>query len=369
MKLTRVRVTRYRLPFREPYVTAAGSATHREGFIVRVETDAGITGLGEGSLLPHVTQSGDALGAMIRGVATRLLADGIDAFLKDDQDEALDTDPLSWAPLSIAAWDLAAKRRDLPLAYLLTPGATHQASVNALVGGGPANAVALATRRARETGHRTVKLKVGMAATIAEERERVAAARTELLPPLRLRIDANGAWNEEQAIETLKELIAYDLEYVEQPVPPGNPASLARVRHLVPVRVAADEDVTDRASAQRVLQADAADVLVLKPLQAGGIGQLCIIAGEAAKSMVDVTITTSIDTGVGTAAALHLAAARGGRAHGLATLPLLEDDLIADPGLPVEDGVMRLPEASGLGVEIDAAALARYTVDEWEVKA
>jgi L-alanine-DL-glutamate epimerase-like enolase superfamily enzyme len=144
---------------------------------------------------------------------------------------------------------------------------------------------------------------------------------------------------------------------------------MVRVRASVPVPVAADEGVTDRASAQRILQAEAADVLVLKPLQAGGIGRACLIAGEAAIRSVDVTITTSMDSGIGTAAALHLAAARGGRAHGLATLSLLEDDLIEDPGLPILNGLMRLPVAPGLGVELDEAALARYAIGEWEMKA
>ena len=77
-------------------------------------------------------------------------------------------------------------------------------------------------------------------------------------------------------------------------------------------------------------------------------------------------ITTSIDTGIGTALALHLAATLPDEAlaHGLATLDLLEDDLIEEPGLPVVRGMMRLPDTPGLGVELDEEALMRYS-DGW----
>lgn len=367
MKLTRVRIVRYRVPFREPYVTAAGSAMHREGFIVQLESDTGLHGFGEGARLPHEAEGLDALGEMIRNAAASVLSDGLDAFLASDQDEDAAGDPLASAPVSIAAWDLRARSLGMQLAQLLNPGASSRAAVNALIGGIPREAVERAAAKAQLAGYRTVKLKVGVAASLEDEVARVEACRFAIGPGVRLRLDANGAWSEEQAIEVLTALAPYDLEYVEQPVPPGDPESLRRIRDATSVRIAADEDVTDRASAQRILRAVAADVLVLKPLQAGGIGRTCLIAGEAAKYGVDVTITTSIDSGIGTAAALHLAAARGGRAHGLGTLSLLEDDLI-ETGLPMEQGLMYLPAAPGLGVELDEAALARYAVDAWELR-
>jgi L-Ala-D/L-Glu epimerase len=367
MNLTRVRIVRYKVPFREPYLTAAGSATHREGFIVQLESDTGLWGLGEGTLLPHEALGIEELGEMIRDAAGSLLSDGLDAFLASDQDEDAGGNSLAWAPVSIAAWDLRARAQGLPLAMLLNPGASTRATVNALIGGGPREAVEQAAQIARSAGYRTVKLKVGVADSLAAEVARVEACRSAIGPAIRLRLDANGAWDEEQAIETLIALAPNNLEYVEQPMVPGDPEGLRRIREATAIRIAADEDVTDQASARRVLRAVGADVLVLKPLQAGGIGRTCIIAGEAAKYGVDVTITTSIDSGIGTAAALHLAAARGGQAHGLGTLMLLEDDLL-EGGLPIEQGLMYLPAAPGLGVELDEAALKRYTVDEWEIR-
>ena len=81
MIITRVRVVRFRVPFREPYVTAAGRATDREGFIVQLGTENGLSGVGEASLLPH--ESGvEALGEALRGLATQCRAGAAGACLR-----------------------------------------------------------------------------------------------------------------------------------------------------------------------------------------------------------------------------------------------------------------------------------------------
>jgi len=107
-------------------------------------------------------------------------------------------------------------------------------------------------------------------------------------------------------------------------------------------------------------------VLVLKPLRLGGIASCRQIARTARAAGISVTVTTSIDCGVGTAAALHLAAALGGAgAAGLATLSLLESSLIVED-LPIERGRIDVPDRGGLGVSLDEEALRRYCVGSRE---
>jgi L-alanine-DL-glutamate epimerase-like enolase superfamily enzyme len=185
-----------------------------------------------------------------------------------------------------------------------------------------------------------------------------------------LRLDANGAWSEQQAIEMLAALADHEIEYIEQPVAPGGLETLKRVREASSIRIAADEDASDIPAAKRVIEAGAADILVLKPQSLGNFHSTAYLIGRARANGVGVVITTSIDAGIGTAAALHLAAAmNNGVAHGLATLPLLEDDLITEPGLSVQDGVLCVPAGHGLGVELDEDALDRYAVGRWETMA
>jgi L-alanine-DL-glutamate epimerase-like enolase superfamily enzyme len=210
-----------------------------------------------------------------------------------------------------------------------------------------------------------VKLKVGFLASLDAERERIAAVREAIGPDVRLRLDPNGAWTEAQAIAAIRAFAAYDIEYVEQPIPPGNLPALARVQAAVETPIAADEDVADLTSAERVIAADAAQVLVLKPQRLGGLRACVEIAQTAAATGLLCVMTTNIEAGVGTAACLQLAATLpDDLAHGLATLNLLQDDLLLDPGLPIEAGRMRRPDAPGLGVTLDEVALMRYS-DGW----
>jgi L-alanine-DL-glutamate epimerase-like enolase superfamily enzyme len=151
-------------------------------------------------------------------------------------------------------------------------------------------------------------------------------------------------------------------------VPAGDVAALGKVRDAVTTSIAADEAITDYESAAAALKH--ADVLVLKPARLGGLSIARYVAKAAASAGVGVVVTTTIDTGIGTAAALHLAASlpADGRAHGLATASLLNDDLLTQP-LAVERGYMTLPDAPGLGIELDEARAAPYLGDWQEVTA
>jgi L-alanine-DL-glutamate epimerase-like enolase superfamily enzyme len=233
--------------------------------------------------------------------------------------------------------------------------------VNALVHAtDPAEAAAEAVR-ARRLGFTAVKIKVG--ARPAIDTGRLEAVRTALGTDIRLRIDANGCWSTEEAVRQIRAWEHLDLELVEQPVPARDLHGLAAVRSQVRVPVAADEVVTDADAARAVIDAGAADVLVIKPMVVGGVGAAVDIARLAHEAGLEAILTTTIDTGVATAAALHAAAAVGtGRfAHGLATAAMLHSDLVTR-SLPVEGGCMHLPRGPGLGVELDEQALERYRV-------
>jgi L-alanine-DL-glutamate epimerase-like enolase superfamily enzyme len=182
---------------------------------------------------------------------------------------------------------------------------------------------------------------------------------------MKLRLDANGAWGVEQAIRTIQALAACGLEFVEQPVRPGDLKSMRRVREAVGTPIAADEDITDLDAARRVLQLGAAQILVLKPMVVGGLRPARKIVELAQAAGAAVVVTTTLDTGVGAAAALHLATTLppSSLACGLATGDLLVNDLLLRP-LAVSDGRMQLPEGAGLGIELDEAKLQSYSGDK-----
>jgi L-alanine-DL-glutamate epimerase-like enolase superfamily enzyme len=125
--------------------------------------------------------------------------------------------------------------------------------------------------------------------------------------------------------------------------------------------IAADEAVTGLEAVKALIGAFAADVLIVKPMAVGGVGPARTIVELGTLAALRVVVTTTIDTGIGVAAALHLAATlpRPIPACGLATGSLLAADLLSEP-LRVRDGEMILPAGPGLGVALHEGQLARY---------
>ncbi len=371
MKLIEVRWTPYAVPFAGQFETAQGIWRTREGAILRIRTEGGTTGIGEiAPLSSHgMLPLHDQLSALER-LASCLIGAEVDD-LAARIDDAFG-DGAAFAPLrcaiETAALDAAARDTGQPLASLLSSSPASHVNLNTVIDTAGAPEAAAAAARAVAAGFRTVKLKVGAASSIAGEAARVAALRDAIGPDVGLRLDANGAWTEERAIETLRSLAPCAIELVEQPMAAHEIDALARVRRAVPMPIAADEGVTSRASARALIDAGAVDALVLKlpvvggPLRAMGIARMAHAAG------IQVIVTSALDTGIGIAVALHVAAAlpQPGPACGLATLELLADGLI-QPGLPIESGNMRVPSGPGLGVAIDEQELARYAAGEERV--
>jgi L-alanine-DL-glutamate epimerase-like enolase superfamily enzyme len=377
MRITAIAFARYRIPFVAPYETAHGRVTHRVGYVVRALTNAGVEGLGEAALDPAAPESAsNAIEPHLRALGLQVVQDAVR--LDDAMEPYLHGDEAMRAAncaIETAIADAGSRWAGVPLLTMLSgrdPGTTGVTTVpvNATIAHRRTEEAAAAALLARASGFGTIKLKVGMESGtpslstgtgqgkgFTPEVTRVRTIREVIGPDMKLRLDANGAWDEAAAIETIRALEPFDIELIEQPV--ADIESLARVRGAVTMRIAADESVSDFAGAQRAIYA--ADVIVLKPMRLGGPTVARYLAQYANGSGLDVFVTTTIDTGIGTAMALQVAAALPDArlAHGLATTSLLESDLLA-ASLRIERGDMRLSDAPGLGVDLDPTAVAKY---------
>jgi L-alanine-DL-glutamate epimerase-like enolase superfamily enzyme len=355
-----VRVHRVRVPFRAPFTTAARTWLTRDSWLLRVEDPDGRAGWGEAVL------EEDADARVLEAVLAELAAAGL---------------PPSKALVSRAGAPGRAFRAALDGARLdiLAQGARAGAAgapgvgVNAVIGAAEARVAAETARRAVAGGFRTLKLKAAPDDTTATLVARVAAVRAAAGDEAALRLDVNGSWTPDAAAERLRALAGFGLQFVEQPLAPGDLAGAAALRAGSGVPVAADEAVDSLAGARRVLDAGAADVLVVKPARVGGPVAVAEIALLAAGRGVPVVVSSLFETGVGLAVALACAAAlpdvagwpSAERDHGLATADLLDDDLLVEP-LAIAGGRMRAPFGAGcggLGVTVDEAAIERYAAD------
>ena len=189
----------------------------------------------------------------------------------------------------------------------------------------------------RFPGCRTVKIKVGeRGQTLQDDRARVAAVREILGPEGRIRVDANGAWNVDEAEHAIHAFAECDLEYVEQPCATIDELAELRERlHDWDIPIAADESVRRAEDPLEVARTGAADLLVIKAQPLGGIEAALQIVADAG---LPVVVSSALDTSVGISMGLHLAGAipRLEFDCGLATASLLAADVTDEPLIPAD---------------------------------
>jgi O-succinylbenzoate synthase len=240
--------------------------------------------------------------------------------------------PAGWGEFSpLPSWrdaeHAAAERSALEAATLPFPAAARdRVAINAMV---PRLAPDAAAALALSSGCATVKVKVGDEQSL----DRVAAIRSACGPGVRIRLDANGAWDVETAVRELARLAAYDIELVEDPV--ASLEELATLRGRAGMPIAAESCIRTTADARRLRQLEAADVIVLKPQRIGGVRQALRAAEE---SGVPAIASSALETSVGLAAVVALAASLPDApfAHGAGTALLLASDVVSDPLIPID---------------------------------
>lgn len=201
----------------------------------------------------------------------------------------------------------------------------------------PAVAAAHAHRIVRDSGCQTAKVKVAEPGqSLVEEEARCEAVRDALGPDGAIRVDANGAWDVAAAVHAITALdrAAGGLQYVEQPC--RTVEELAEVRRRTNVPIAADESIRRASDPLRVVELDAADVIVLKVQPLGGVRACLALAERVGRPVV---VSSALESSIGIAAGVALAAALpapagGPLAAGLATTQLLTADVTATPLLP-----------------------------------
>jgi o-succinylbenzoate synthase len=340
----RIELERRVLRLATPLHAAHGTVAERELIQLSLTDDEGALGHGEAAPMPGYdgssTEQVAAALAAYAGAVQRLGARPTGAQVLEACRSAADV-PQALAAVDMALWDVAGKRAGRPLCELLTDTPAQEVAVNATLAAGDRAGVAEQAARAAGAGFSCLKLKVG----IGDDGGRVAAARAAAGPEVALRLDANGAWDVEQAVRTIEALEPAGLELVEEPA--RGLAAIREVRERVAARVALDESAQEPGA----LAGGVADAVCLKVSRCGGVSALLATAALVRASGGEVYVASTLDGPLGVAAALHAAAALASRGPlppcGLATLGLFAG--IEQP-LTVSEGRMRVPGAGGLGV-------------------
>ncbi len=353
MKLTRYDLYSYSLPFYRPVTLGGITLRHREGLLLKLSGDDGSGGWGESAPLPGFSgERLDEAASQLRRLAGSMMGrevtdDWVDPYgsFGRELDHAA---PSVRFGFELAVWNLCGASSGRTLPEVVTPAPRTVVPVNGLLSGSPAE-VLVEARRMRDTGYRSVKLKVGTS-TVAEDVALVRALGEELGEDISLRLDANRAWGYEEAAEFVGGTAGVRFEYVEEPL--ADPARLpGLVRHFG-VPVALDESLVGMEPEK--VEETFAVAFVLKPTLLGGISRTLRAAGRALRLGVTPVISSAYESGVGTAALVALAAGIGDRpvAAGLDPYRIMAEEVLETP--------LNLPAPS---VDVRETADASRTID------
>lgn len=354
--ITQVDCLAYRLPLRSGWRFGNEILHQRRGFLLKISDENGRVGWGEAAPFPQI--GSETLNECRRWLRERLpsiTGHRVEQQLSELPDAAA-CPPAARCGLETALLDLSAQRQGVPLRLLLDATAKADIAVNAAVGN-ISDATAEDVTALTETGFQCLKLKVG--AHSAEDEAGAFIRLAESLPPsVQLRLDANRAWSAAQAERFIEAVPKQQIEYIEEPMA-GDFAALADFRRRHSVCVAADESLRHD-TLDAIVDAAAADVLILKPMRLGGLLPCLSMARRAATKGLAAVVTTTVDGAVATFASAHLAAALDGflapTAHGLATGGWLTRDLGTGP--TILGGRLHLPSQPGLGCVPDECRLS-----------
>lgn len=258
--------------------------------------------------------------------------------------------------LDIALWDLAGKRAGMPVAQLLGGMSRRELpAYSSLMRMPDPGAVARACERVLAKGYRQVKLHEHTVEAVAAAREAVGA-------DIDLMLDVNCAWTPNEALGIAKKLVRYQLKWLEEPIyPPEDFASLARLRQLADVPLAAGENLPNAWAFKGMIESGALDYLQPSVTKVGGISEFRTIL-TMAEMHGRAVAPHSPYFGPGLLATLQLAAFSpligGIESFGVT----LDAPFFGDIGLPDGRGVIRVPDGPGLGADPDPEVIERFMI-------
>jgi muconate cycloisomerase len=372
MKLVAGTVYALGIPFVEAFRHSAQERRWSDSVVVRVRDDTGTEGFGEGAARPYVT--GETVEAMVEHlrrdlwpeVAERELPelagdDGLRAlelFIPDKRTPGIVANHASRAALELAILDCALRSGRRSIAELLPPR-RPKVVYSGIITAGSLDGALQHARQMKLVGLQHIKLKVGFEDDVA----RVRAVREVLGPGASLRVDANGAWTVDQALEALRALAPFDIAVAEQPLPRGPIAELRRLKDASPVPVMVDESLVTLDDAEALIAGHAVDYFNIRVSKCGGLARSREIAARAATAGVRLQVGSQVgETAILSAAGRHLAAALPeiSFVEGSFGTLLLTEDVSAESVRFGHRGEAPILTGPGLGVNVLEERLRRY---------
>lgn len=385
MKITDVRTIPLRVELTEPYMDSREFITYRQALLVEVHTDEGIVGLGESAVWggPHSTTM-----SVIEHELKPLVVGEDPLYIEALWTKMYEQSMMhgrrglilaAIGGIDIALWDIAGKIAGLPIYKLfgayrdrVRPYASHGFYKSSRT----LDVLAEEVKGLRARGFTGMKMKVGRqrpipylkgadvcVTSLSADCERVHAVREALGPDASLMIDANSAWSEKVALQALRELKTADLFFLEEPVPTDDLDGSVRLTARADTRIAGYETETSRFGFRRIIEERAVDVVQPDSCWTGGLSEARKVADLAGMHHM-LCVPHCFSTAVAMTSNMHLVAsiANGEFVEWDCNGNPLVDELLATPMQLDAEGLLRVPDGPGLGIELDGDVLERHRV-------
>ena len=366
MKITKIRTTPLLCKFKQPYHWAQGINWAAPVILIEIETDGGVTGIGESVASPTI----EPVHAIIQDAIPRFIGKSIydgNRTIAEHYRFGFNARGTGSAPryfsqamagFELALWDAIGKAAGQPLHRILGGAVRDEVRYFGFVQGDKPKELADHARALIKQGFEVIYVKVGRGEALDLE---IVRAVRKAIGNARLRLDANEVWDGMEARRMFEKLKPYDPEFIEQPVSgPAGAEVLARLRAVTDIPIAADQSAYTPEDVYDICRSRSADVIVLGLHETCGILRFRKAAAIAEAAGVRICLHGVFETGITTCAANQVAATIANMDDGNQIMwQLLKEDIVASPSLNPVKGGLPISSKPGLGFELDRDAVGR----------
>ena len=361
LTIQQIELYKFSIPLKEPFITSLGTDTAAENVLVKITTNKGITGFGECS--PYMPINGESQDTcFIVGQYFAKALKGKDPLQIEDcinlMDKIIYGNSSIKSAFDIALYDIASQHAKVPL-YKFLGGENNKTIItDYTVSIGDPLTMAAAAVKIKEQGYPAIKIKLGKDGKT--DVERVKAIRKAVGDEIPLRIDANQGWKVKEAIETLKALAVFDIQHCEEPIARWKFMKLRKVKNNSPIPIMADESCGDDHDAERLIELNACDYFNIKLGKSGGIFKALKIVKLAEAAGIHLQVGAMIESRLAMTAFAHFALSSPLIEHfDFDTALMFSEDPVTGGIIYENNGVVKVPEAIGLGAIIDESWLKK----------
>ena len=370
MKITEIDIYAIHLPLHEPFVISYAKYDYMPSIIVKLTTDTGHIGYGEGVADEHVTgESWEGVFNVLKTtLAPHLIGENPINMEKihDLMDAEIYGAPTAKAAIDMACYDAVGKSLGVPV-YDLLGGRYHDEFpiTHVLSIAEPAAMAKEAEDRVAQ-GYKSMKMKVGT--QVDADVKRIQAVRERIGEDIAIRVDVNQGWkNSAATLQGLQKLQDCSLDWLEQPVKADDIDGMVEVKSKSSIPMMIDEGLRGVRDMREIIAKRAADKVNIKLMKCGGIYPATKLAHMAEMAGIECQIGSMVESSVGSAAGFHVAFSKKNITSVELTGPLKFSKDIGN--LSYDVPFIRLNDKPGLGIEVDDEILKELTVFSVKVTA